>query len=95
MTGGKARVKDERLYSVEIPERAGALGNFLDFISPKWSISMTHYRADGGQVGKVLFGVQVTENDREEFEKCLELCGYKYVDMTSNVAFRTLFGDDN
>ena len=92
MTGGRGRVENERLYNVEIPERAGALGNFLDFISPRWSISMTHYRSDGGQVGKVLFGVQVAEGERKEFETCLESCGYKYSDMSSNVAFKTLFG---
>lgn len=94
MTGGRGRVENERLYNVEIPERAGALGNFLDFISPRWSISMTHYRSDGGQVGKVLFGVQVAEGERKEFEACLESCGYKYSDMSSNVAFKTLFGEN-
>jgi len=92
MTGGQGRVENERLYKVEIPERAGALGNFLEFISPKWSISMTHYRNDGGRVGQVLFGVQVAEEEREVFEECLDGCGYKYDDMSSNIAFKTLFG---
>ena len=92
MTGGQGRVENERLYKVEIPERAGALGNFLEFISPKWSISMTHYRSDGGRVGQVLFGVQVAEEEREAFEECLDGCGYKYDDMSSNIAFKTLFG---
>ena len=92
MTGGQSKVPNERLYKVEIPERAGALGNFLDFISPKWSISMTHYRNDGGRVGQVLFGVQVPEDEREDFEKCLDGCGYKHDDMSGNVAFKTRFG---
>jgi threonine dehydratase len=92
MTGGQGHVENEVLYKVEIPERAGALGNFLDFISPKWAITMTHYRSDGGRVGQVLFGVKVPEDERAEFEKCLDVCEYKYDNMSSNIAFKTLFG---
>lgn len=92
MTGGQGHVENEVLYKVEIPERAGALGNFLDFISPKWAITMTHYRSDGGRVGQVLFGVKVPEEERDEFEKCLDGCEYKYDNMSSNIAFKTLFG---
>jgi threonine dehydratase len=92
MTGGQGRVENEVLYKVEIPERAGALGNFLDFISPRWAITMTHYRSDGGRVGQVLFGVQVPEQERKDFEHCLDGCGYKYDNMSSSIAFKTLFG---
>jgi len=91
MTGGRVKVENEVLYKVEIPERAGALGNFLDFISPKWAITMTHYRSDGGRVGQVLFGIQVPDAERNEFEKCLNECEYSYDDMSSNIAFQTMF----
>jgi threonine dehydratase len=36
--------------------------------------------------------VQVAEEEREVFEECLDGCGYKYDDMSSNIAFKTLFG---
>ena len=32
------------------------------------------------------------EEEREDFEKCLDGCGYKHDDMSGNVAFKTLFG---
>jgi threonine dehydratase len=59
MVGGSANVDDERIYKVEIPERAGALDAFLAAVSPAFQITMTHYRSDGGQVGNTLFGLRV------------------------------------
>jgi threonine dehydratase len=92
MVGGATGVPDERCYKVEIPERAGALDTFLEFISPKYTITMTHYRSDGGQKGQVLFGMQVPAEELDAFEKCLESTGYTYEDMTENRAFNVLYG---
>ena len=92
MVGGSTVVENERCYKVEIPERAGALDTFLESISPKYTISMTHYRSDGGQKGQVLFGMQVPDDELEEFEACLESTGYTYEDMTENTAFNLLYG---
>ena len=64
MVGGAANVENERIYKVEIPERAGALDAFLSAMSPKYTITMTHYRGDGGQVGNTLFGIKVEKGAR-------------------------------
>ena len=92
MVGGSANVDDERIYKVEIPERPGALDVFLSAMSPRFTITMTHYRGDGGQVGNTLFGLKVARGEREAVEEALASTGYVFEDMTANVAFNTLYG---
>ena len=92
MVGGSANVDDERIYKVEIPERAGALDAFLAAVSPAFQITMTHYRSDGGQVGNTLFGLRVGRGDRAELEEAIESTGYAFEDMTSNAAYNMLYG---
>lgn len=43
--GGRTSVEDEILCRFTFPERPGALMNFLDTFSPRWNISLFHYRA--------------------------------------------------
>ena len=45
--GGRSNAKDELLCRFIFPERPGALMKFLDALSPRWNISLFHYR---GQV---------------------------------------------
>ena len=92
MVGGAANVENERIYKVEIPERAGALDAFLSAMSPKYTITMTHYRGDGGQVGNTLFGIKVEKGEEAGVREALESTGYAFEDMTSNVAFNVLYG---
>ena len=92
MVGGSTGVPDERIYKVEIPERAGALDDFLEAISPRFTITMTHYRSDGGQKGQVLFGMQVPPDELKVFEECLTSTGNTYEDLTNNIAFNVLYG---
>ena len=65
MVGGSANVDDERIYKVEIPERAGALDVFLAAVSPAFQITMTHYRSDGGQVGNTLCLLYTSPSPRD------------------------------
>lgn len=46
--GGRSNLQDEVLCRFIFPERPGALMKFLDSFSPRWNISLFHYR---GQVG--------------------------------------------
>jgi threonine dehydratase len=94
MTGGAAAIPDERLYTVEIPERAGALDTFLEAVSPQYAITMTHYRSDGGKEGQVLFGMRVPPGELEAFAACLASTGYAHKDVTDNLAFNVLFGPE-
>ena len=45
--GGRSNVQNEVLCRFIFPERPGALMKFLDSFSPRWNISLFHYR---GQV---------------------------------------------
>ena len=52
LVGGRARsfmgkLPDERIMTVEFPERPGALRAFLLKTSPRWNISLFHYRKSG------------------------------------------------
>jgi len=94
ITGGASSIPNERLYNVAIPERAGALANFLDFISPRWNVSMTHYRAGGQREASVLVGIQVPDSELSEIEAALDGCGYEYSCLQSNAAYNMLFEDN-
>lgn len=43
--GGRTNVHNELLCRFTFPEKPGALMKFLDAFSPRWNISLFHYRA--------------------------------------------------
>lgn len=72
LVGGRARaytgrIEHERIFQVTFPERAGALRQFLDAVSPKWNITLFHYRNTGNRESSVLLGVQVPPHDDAKF----------------------------
>jgi threonine dehydratase len=88
LVGGRTQAKDEMLYRFEFPERPGALMRFLDGMGSGWNISLFHYRNQGGDVGRVLVGLQVPEKGRAAFRRFLRDLGYDYADETRNPAYR-------
>ena len=86
--GPSALAEDERLYRFEFPERPGALVRFLTAMRPDWNISLFHYRNHGSDVGRVLVGMQVPEQDRDAFARFLRELGYPATDETDNPAYR-------
>jgi len=89
MVGGHAKeVQDERLYRFEFPERPGALLRFLTRMGQRWNISLFHYRNHGAAYGRVLAGVQVTEEENEEFQSFLTTLGYAFWEETDNPAYQ-------
>lgn len=58
LVGGRSNAQDERLFTFEFPERQGALHRFLTTLQPGFNISVFHYRNYGGDIGKVLAGIQ-------------------------------------
>jgi threonine dehydratase len=93
LVGGKSRLaQDELLYRFEFPERPGALMRFLASMAPNWNISLFHYRSQGGDVGRVLVGLQVPRNELEGFNAFLNTLGYRYWDESSNPAYRLFLG---
>ncbi len=88
LVGGRSGVQDERLYSFEFPERPGALVKFLTTLRPDQNISLFHYRNHGGDVGKVLAGIQCPEIQKEELEGFLKKLGYPFSDCTNSPTYR-------
>ncbi len=89
MVGGHAKdVKNERLYRFEFPERPGALLRFLTRMGQRWNISLFHYRNHGAAYGRVLAGVQVTEDENEDFQGFLSALGYVFWEETDNPAYQ-------
>ena len=93
MVGGQAReLSHERLYRFEFPERPGALLKFLQAIGSSWNISLFHYRNHGSDYGRVLAGIQVPPDTREEFLLHLNDLQYAYTDETENLSYKIFLG---
>ncbi len=91
MVGGKSgKVLHERLFRFWFPETPGALSRFLDATRGKHNISLFHYRAQGGDFGRVLIGLECPDGSDTELEKRLDALGYRYKEETVNPAY-TLF----
>jgi len=89
LVGGKsAHAGNEILYRFEFPERPGALMRFLDSMAPNWNISLFHYRSQGGDVGRVLVGLQVPKSEMKNFRAFLATLGYRAWDESENPAYK-------
>ena len=89
LVGGKsALAQDELLYRFEFPERPGALMRFLNSLAPNWNISLFHYRSQGGDVGRVLVGLQVPKKEMKDFRDFLASLGYRHWDESGNPAYK-------
>lgn len=93
--GGLSSPPDERLLKFEFPEKPGALSKFLDVISPRWNITLFHYRNAGGYDAKVLVGLQVPADGEEEVVAALLSVGYSYDDVTEDAGLRTLYPSED
>ena len=93
LVGGKsALAQDELLYRFEFPERPGALMRFLDSMAPNWNISLFHYRNQGGDVGRILVGLQVPKKEMKAFRDFLATLGYGFHDETDNPVYKLFLG---
>ena len=88
LVGGRSNAENERLFAFEFPERQGALFNFLTTLQPGFNISLWHYRNYGGDVGKVLAGIQCPPDAEDELEKFLKDIGYGYTEETHNESYQ-------
>ncbi|SNS20870.1 L-threonine ammonia-lyase [Noviherbaspirillum humi] len=89
LVGGKSPLAhDELLYRFEFPERPGALMRFLASMAPNWNISLFHYRNQGGDVGRILVGLQVPKKEMKDFRAFLATLGYRHWDESENPAYK-------
>ena len=51
---------------------------FLDTFSPRWNISLFHYRGQGETGANVLVGIQVAKSEMEEFIYRADSLGYNF-----------------
>jgi threonine dehydratase len=93
MVGGRVEAVDrERVCRFEVPERPGALLQFLDTLGGRWNISLFHYRNHGADFGRVLAAFEVPERDDAAFEEFLGALGYAYQFEHANEAYRLFLG---
>ncbi|KAJ3123562.1 Threonine dehydratase biosynthetic, chloroplastic [Nowakowskiella sp. JEL0407] len=89
LVGGRGKdLANERLFRFTFPERPGALQHFLGNLKSTWNVSLFHYRNYGGDVGKVMVGIQVPEETSEEFEEFLNHLKYPFVEETANPVYQ-------
>ena len=89
VAGGLAEV----IYSLEFPERPGALLKFLTSLGQQWNISLFHYRNHGAAFGKVLIGLQLdTALQQQAFEQSLLHQGMPFQRQSDNPAYRLFAG---
>jgi threonine dehydratase len=93
LVGGKSSLaQDELLYRFEFPERPGALMRFLSTMNPNWNISLFHYRNQGGDVGRILVGLQVPKKEMKTFRTFLDNLGYRHWDESKNPLYKLFLG---
>ncbi|XP_021908793.1 threonine dehydratase biosynthetic, chloroplastic [Carica papaya] len=90
LMGGRSNLQDEVLCRFIFPERPGALMKFLDSFSPRWNISLFHYRGQGETGANVLVGIQVPQSQMDEFRTRADKVGYDYVLVTDDDNFPLL-----
>ncbi|KAI7200627.1 hypothetical protein D0869_11102 [Hortaea werneckii] len=88
LVGGRSNADNERLFAFEFPERGGALYKFLTTLQPGFNISLFHYRNYGGDVGKVLAGIQCPPGEEAGLEKFLHDIGYGHKEETDNETYK-------
>ncbi|XP_047332399.1 threonine dehydratase 1 biosynthetic, chloroplastic-like [Impatiens glandulifera] len=90
LVGGRSNVDNELLCRFVFPERPGALMKFLHVLSPRWNISLFHYRGQGDTGANVLVGIQVPVSEMTEFRDLANDLGYEYNIESDNEAFKLL-----
>ena len=89
LVGGRSPLADnELLYRFEFPERPGALMRFLAGMAPNWNISLFHYRNQGGDVARILVGLQVPGSEMEAFHAALAGLGYRFWNESDNPVYK-------
>ena len=96
LVGGHAPAAlGERMFRFDFPERSGALSQFLRAMDDSWNVTLFHYRNHGADVGRVLAGLQVPDQDRRRFDNFLSqiaASGYAWIEETENVAYKFFLG---
>ncbi|KAK5049440.1 hypothetical protein LTR84_004369 [Exophiala bonariae] len=93
LAGGRSGVANERLYTFEFPERPGALFKFLRTLRHGQSLSLFHYKNYGGDVARILCGVQCPDSERDQLNGFLKEVGYPFKECTDNATYKMFLRD--
>ncbi|KAI8937971.1 hypothetical protein NX059_005651 [Plenodomus lindquistii] len=93
LVGGRSSAADEHLYMFEFPERGGALYKFLHTLQPGMNISLFHYRNYGGDVAKILAGIQCKKEESGKLDAFLRDIGYPYKEVTDSKSYQMFLRD--
>ncbi|KAF2747635.1 threonine dehydratase I [Sporormia fimetaria CBS 119925] len=88
LVGGRSDAADEHLFRFEFPERGGALYKFLRTLQPGMNISLFQYRNYGGDVAKILAGIQCPAHETDKLQRFLKEIGYPYEEVTGNESYK-------
>jgi threonine dehydratase len=89
MVGGRSSsAHNECLFAVTFAERPGAFREFLSATKPAWNISLTHYRNQGGDVGRVLMGIQIPPDDLDKVGEFIERAPGVWCEVTNHPSCR-------
>jgi threonine dehydratase len=85
MVGGRIKSDlQERIFDVTFREHPGAFRDFLSATKPAWNISLTHYRNQGGDMGRVLMGIQIPKEDMNKVDDFLLRAPGVWADVTDH-----------
>lgn len=89
MVGGHlpSNAGTERVFDIQFPERPGALEYFLSCLNGRWSMSLFHYRYQGGIVGEALTGFLVPDAEMDAFMEFLDSTHYEYVEASDTPGY--------
>lgn len=87
LVGGRARgLSRERHWRFELPERPGALLQFLETLGTRWNITLFHYRSHGAAYGRVPCAFEVAARQDAAFEADLARLGLAHGEESANSA---------
>jgi threonine dehydratase len=93
LVGGRSEyASNERVFRIEMPEKAGALQAFLDRLNGRWNISLFHYRNHGSDRGRALVGFEVPPETNIEFEDFLAISPDRIEEETESDAVKLFLG---
>lgn len=88
LSGGRCKVENELLFRFEFRERTKYL-QYLYNSFKQWNMTLCHLRSIGGDVVRVLIGLQVPMEDKEKLILQLDATDLYYVEETDNFAYQT------
>jgi hypothetical protein len=88
----------ELMHRFSFPERPGSLKGFLEKLQmmavstqgSRWNLTLVHYRSTGGDVARILIGIDVPHEAEEngDLGKFLASCGCNFVEETNNPVYQ-------